>query len=332
MSDTSPKGHSHKLAIVLTLISFIIAALLLINRQYVIDQVVVWQFKPSGQVTALADRASMNDRGKFYFYASQPALENADTFNQKCDRKEQSTAILGCYTGRYIYIYNVTDEKLDGIREVTAAHEMLHAAYDRLGDDERSKVDALLSQEYDKLKNDKKLAERMAFYARTEPGQRNNELHSVIGTEISDIAPKLEEHYKQYFSDRSQIVSLHHKYESVFNDLQSRGESLSAELTRLGDSIEAESVDYNKMVNQLNQDIQTFNDKAANGGFSSQNEFDVARSALVARADQLDAMRESINSKVARYETLRTELLSIASQSEELNRSIDSSLAPAPSL
>ena len=37
------------------------------------------------------------------------------------------TAVLGCYANREISIFNVTDQRLDGIREVTAAHEMLHA-------------------------------------------------------------------------------------------------------------------------------------------------------------------------------------------------------------
>lgn len=325
-------GHAHKLAIVLTLISIAVATLLLINRQYVIDQVTVWQYQPGAQVTALAERGKMSDRGKFYFYASQPALEGAATFNQKCTRKEQVVAILGCYTGRYIYIYNVTDEKLDGIREVTAAHEMLHAAYDRLSENERAHIDKLLVAEYEKLKTDEKLAERMAFYARTEPGERENELHSMIGTEISSVGSELETYYKRYFIDRSQIVSLHQKYERVFNDLQARADSLIAELTELGDSIEADSTTYNKEVTQLNQDIQGFNARVHNSDFSSQGEFNSIRNSLVRRADELDAMRQDISAKVSRYEMLRHELEQIASQSDALNRSIDSTLAPTPSI
>lgn len=325
-------GHAHRLAIVLTAISIAIAGLLLLNRQFVIDQVTVWQYKPGSAVAALADRSQMNDHGKFYFYASQPSLEEATSFNQKCTRKEHSVAILGCYTGRYIYIYNVTDEKLEGIREVTAAHEMLHAAYDRLSDGDKTRINKLLDSEYEKLKNDEKLAERMAFYARTEPGERENELHSVIGTEVDSISSELEAYYERYFSDRHQIVQLHHKYESVFNQLQTRAEDLIAELTALGDAIEDDSTTYNKEVIQLNQDIQDFNRRAENGGFVSYQEFTSTRSSLVSRADQLDAMRGSINAKVMRYEALRSQLEQVASQSDALNRSIDSTLAPAPSI
>ncbi len=82
--------------------------------------------------------------------------------------RQISRAILGCYVTQRIYIYDVKDAKLDGIREVTAAHEMLHAAYERMSSSEQTKVNALLEVEYEKLRNDKDLAERMAFYARTE--------------------------------------------------------------------------------------------------------------------------------------------------------------------
>lgn len=332
MFEPRASTHGRKLAVILVVTSLLIALSLLLNRQRIVDQVIVWQYQPSGQIATLTDRTTMNGEGKFYFYASQPALEDASSFNKKCDRKEQSTAILGCYTGRNIYIYNVTDERLEGIREVTAAHEMLHAAYDRLGDNERTKVNKLLEAEYEKLKSDAKLAERMAFYARTEPGERDNELHSVIGTEMATLDPALEAHYKQYFADRSAVVKLHEKYETVFNSLQSQAEKLSAQLNQLGDTIETDSVAYNKNVAQLNQDIEAFNAKAESGGFSSQEEFNAERGSLVARADQLESTRQAINEKISQYEALRQELLNVASRSEELNRSIDSTLAPAPTL
>jgi hypothetical protein len=334
MSNTRlhSKARGHVAAIVATILSVALALFLFANRQYVVDQISNWQYQPTSEIVSFADKTGMNTTGKFYFYASQPSLESTQDFNDKCGRKEQSTAILGCYTGRNIYIYNVTNAQLDGIREVTAAHEMLHAAYDRMSDDERKTVDTLLEAEYGKLKDDKDFADRMAFYARTEPGERDNELHSVIGTEVGSLSSELEAHYAKYFSDRSKVVALHDKYAAVFSDLQTRGEQLSSQLTSLGNTIEGESANYNKSVLQLNNDIQAFNSKASGGGFSSDNEFQAARSDLVARAAQLDAERSAINDKVTQYNTLRSELATIASQSDALNRSIDSTLAPAPSV
>jgi hypothetical protein len=323
---------SHTAAIIALLTSLIVACLFFFNRQYFTDQLSVWQYAPSDQIVALADNSGMGDGGKFFFYASKPTLEPAKSFNEKCNRKEKNTAILGCYNGQFIYIYNVTDAKLSGIREVTAAHEMLHAAYDRLTNAERDKVNRLVEKEYETLKDNPALAERMAFYARTEPGERDNELHSLIGTEVASISPQLEAHYKRYFNDRGRVVVLHAKYEKIFNDLQARSKTLSDQLTELGTDIEAGTSRYNTSVNQLNQDIEIFNERAQSGEFDSEAAFTSAREELLDRARQLERARATINGQVAQYEALRQELISVASESDALNKSIDSSLAPAPSL
>lgn len=274
----------------------------------------------------------MNDGGKFYFYISHPSIESAEEFNKKCSRKETGTAILGCYNGQTIFIYNVTDERLDGIKEVTAAHEMLHAAYSRLGEAEKKSVNELLEKEYEQLKNNKQFAERMAFYDRTEPGERDNELHSIIGTEVASISAELEMYYKKYFEDRLKAVRLHEKYAAVFNSLQKRGEEISAKLTDLAKAIESGSSQYNNDVAQLNQDIAAFNAKASSGGFSSGADFNAERARLIARANQLDIARQTVNDSIAEYNQLREELAAIATESDTLNKSIDSSLAPTPRL
>jgi hypothetical protein len=332
MSGTNHRSSGHVLGIVAAVLSVVAALFLFTSRQYIVDQLNVWQYHPSSEVMQISDRSGMNTEGKFYFYASSPTIEGTQVFNDKCGRREESTAILGCYTTQRIYIYDVKDAKLDGIREVTAAHEMLHAAYERMSSAEQAKVNKLVEAEYEKLKNDKDLSERMAFYARTEPGQRDNELHSVIGTEVASISPELESHYKAYFTDRQKVIALHDKYASVFLDLQKRSKELVSELKTLGDSIEADTATYNAEVGKLNRDIQGFNNRANNGGFSSQAQFESERRNLEARTSQLNTTRQQINTNVARYNALRQELASIASESEALNRSIDSSLAPAPSL
>lgn len=322
----------HTATLVITLVAVLTTGWLVVNRQSVVDQLAVWQYTPSAAVTSLAERADMSSGGRFLFYASQPAIEDSRTFNQSCTRKEQSTAILGCYDGRRIYVYDVTNEQLDGIKEVTAAHEMLHAAYQRLTPGEKSRVDKLLEVEYERIKDNKNVAERVAFYARVEPGERDNELHSVIGTEVANISPELEAHYKKYFTNRQAVVSLHAKYDAVFTSIQARSDALSSQVGTLGEKIEKGSRAYNASVAQLNQDIAGFNSRAANNDFSTRYEFDNARASLVARANELTATRDQLNDDVAAYSALRDELSQLAIQSEELNHSIDSTLSPAPSV
>lgn len=308
-----------------------ISLLLIINKQHVIDQITVWQYNPTSEISALVDRAGMSNYGKFLYLASQPKLDATQDFNVECDRVENITSILGCYSNYRIYIYDVTDPQLDGIREVTATHETLHAAYARMNNDEKSKVDALLEIEYKKLENDKNFTERMAFYDRTEPGQRDNELHSVIGTEVVDINPVLEAHYSEYFSDRQKVVALNTKYSSVFQELENRANKLSEQLNELASSVSDRVSQYNIKVKALNSDIITFNNRVDSGKIS-QEQFNYERFVLTTRVSDLDAMRTSINNDIKTYDSILAEYNSIASQSKKLNNIIDSTLAPAPSI
>jgi hypothetical protein len=319
-------------SIIILVLTVLVALALLFNRQYIVDQISVWQYQPGADVTQLANNVSMNGNGRFLFYASHPSIDDARNFNQHCSRKEVSTAILGCYNGQHIFIYNVADERLRGIREVTAAHEMLHAAYARLSNAEKSDLHTLLNAEYEKLKNDHEFAERMAFYERTEPGERDNELHSIIGTEVASIGPELGAYYKKYFDDRGKIVILHQDYAKVFNDLQRRGQGIAAQLTAIAQNIEETSAAYNTAVKRLNQDIADFNNRASNEGFTSNEELQAAQAALVARAGALEQQRTVINNNITRYDQLRDELTAVAHESDALNKSIDSSLAPTPQL
>lgn len=310
----------------------VLSLFLVFNRQQAIDQLTVWQYQPTEEVKNLVERAGMNDDGIFLYLASQPQLADASDFNKVCDRVEKTTSILGCYTNYRIYIYNITNPDLDGIREVTAAHETLHAVYVRLSSSERERVNALVEAEYEKLENDDRFKERMAFYARTEPGQRDNELHSVIGTEVADISPELEAHYANYFDDRQKVVALNAAYNSIFRELDSKARELGARIEALATHIERSTDTYNKDVQILNEDIVSFNQRAANNGFESQSQFNTERANLIARVDYIQSVRAAINSDVQAYSALIKEYNLIALQSKKLYNSIDSTLAPAPSV
>lgn len=309
-----------------------IALTVLINKQYITDQVAVWQYKPSSQIINFADRSGMSNAGRFYFYASQPSLEGRQVFNSQCANQDTNTAVLGCYVGQKIYIYDINNPQLIGIRTVTAAHEMLHAAYARLNNTDKTKINQLLEAEYAKIKDDPNLAARMAFYAKTEPGERNNELHSVIATEIPSISPALESYYSKYFTARQKVISLHASYQAVFNNLKLRADQITQQLDALKLTIEQDSSAYNAKASALNSDIKAFNQKASNGDFTSQSQFDRERSLLVAQADQLDNLRATINTNISNYNALLKELESVASQSNALNQSINSKLTPPPNI
>lgn len=310
----------------------LISLFLWLNKQFVTDVIANWQYRPSSAIAAIAVRTTMTDTGRFYFYASKPVLESTQAFNQECERKEANSAILGCYTGTNIFLYDVTDEQLDGIKEVTAAHETLHAAYDRLGQEEKDRLKPLFVAEYEKRRGDKELSDRMAFYERNEAGEQDNELHSIIGTEFKDIDPQLEAHYAKYFKDRQVIVTLFTKYRTIFKQLQAQTETLAAELKTLTAKITAASEKYNSDVTALNAAIGAFNKRANENDFASREQFDQERNALVRRVDAIEQQRSAVQDDIAEYERLRTRYNEVADASKKLYESIDSKLAPAPAI
>jgi hypothetical protein len=329
---TNSKGTSSIVSLTVGLGLTLLAFLVVINKQSILDLIAYYQYTPTSEVVSIARRTTMNDKGRFYFYASKPVIEKTQAFNKVCDRKEATSAILGCYTEDRLYVYDVSDKRLDGIKEVTAAHETLHAVYQRLGSGERAEIDKLLEAEYEKLKGNKDLTDRMGFYARNEKDQEDNELHSILGTEFANLSPELEAHYARYFTDRQAVVKLHETYASVFNDLQSKADNLSSQLKTLGDQIENASAKYNEDVKTLNADIDSFNKRAQAGSFTSRTAFNQERDALVARVTGLSTSRSSINTDIQTYETLRNQYNETASISNQLYKSIDSKLAPAPSV
>lgn len=316
--------------IILLLLVFVLAVAY--HRQYIYDAYRYYEYQPSSEVASLAESTGMSDQGRFLFYASQPLLQNAEDFRNSCDKKEASSIVLGCYDGHDIYIYNVEDERIKTVRATTAAHEMLHAAYKRLSSKDRAYVDGLLEAEYATLRLDQDMADRVALYERTEPGERLNELHSIIGTEIETISPELEAYYRRYFTDRNRMVSLHKQYESVFTALRKQAEELRRQLNELNQAVGIKTEKYKNEVGEVQAAVDNFNTRARSGAFASQAEFSRERQLLVARSDALEALRLDINSSVDYYNALVAQLNSIATETETLNKSLNGHLAPAPSL
>ena len=75
-----------------------------------------------------------------------------------------------------------------------------------------------------------------------------------------------------------------------------------------------------------------FNQRAENGSFSSQSQFDVERERLESRVNALEADRAAVNQMIDHYNSLNTQLGNLATQSQALNQSINSSLPEAPQL
>ncbi len=200
--------------------AWVIALFLLFsNRQSIIDWWKLQNYSPPATISALATDSTMTDYSRRVFYVNQPTLDK-ENFVQNCpnSRKEQSI-VLGCYHSNQngIFLQKVVDPRLYGVEQVTAAHEMLHAGYDRLSTSERERIDALLEDYYNNQLKDERIIETIDAYKITEPNDIVNEMHSIFATEIPNLPTELEQYYKKYFKDRQQVVAFAQRYQSEFS-------------------------------------------------------------------------------------------------------------------
>src|SRR5262249_17898052 len=121
---------------------------------------------------------------------NHPEIDTKNNFSSNCPNNGgEKTVILGCYhpDQNGIFVLGVSDPRLDGVMQVTAAHEMLHAEYDRLNSKDRSYVNGLLMDYYEHDLHDQRIQDVIAAYKLSEPNDVVNEMHAVFGTEIAKL-------------------------------------------------------------------------------------------------------------------------------------------------
>ena len=293
-----------------------------------VDAVRASGFHPTSTILEVDNRIDLTTRGQQIFYATTPTVEQRDAFNTDCQSVERTAAILGSYVRDRIYLYDIQSKELDGALEVTAAHEMLHAAYARLNVFEQAQVDTMINAEYAKIKDNPDIKQEMQYYAQAEPGEEVNELHSIIGTTIKDLPPELEQYYARYFTDRAAIVAMNAKYTAVFDEVNQQALTLQARITGEAADIKSASAQYNADLTQLNSDIESFNERASGGGFSSQYAFNAARDALLARIQQMKDRQVALNEQIDLYNADVAEYNRLAVRAKQLNQSINGVEAP----
>lgn len=294
------------------------------RTQWVEDQWTVLTEPVDPEVAAIADATGMSAEGRLIYLATRPEVETTASFNDHCD--VEGTIVLGCYTpDDRIYVYGVSDDRLAGTVEVTAAHEMLHAAYERLSEADRRTVDALVADAVAALPADDPLFAALETYPRA---QQADEWHSRLATEVADLPAALEAHYAVYFDDRSRVIALHLGSTEAIRELEAQIDALASEIAALDASITAELAEHDAAIDRLEADIAAFNQKNAAFGFESEAEFTAARNALIARSDALDAEADRINAEIDRYNGLVAELEALDADYAGLFDSLDSANAP----
>ncbi len=298
----------------------------LANPRYVTDVVTVWRFEPSAEIAELSQRAGFSERGAFLFAASTPELVPAERFDLLCSRDEPGIGVLGCYTfaESRIYLFDITNDELADLEVVVAAHEMLHAAWDRLSFEQQQLLEAPLEEAFAALGPDHELVERIAAYEAADPRSRVPELYAILGTEIDELPSVLEDHYTEFFDDRQTVVALWGGINAIFVELEQQLTELNTELERLSDEIDDEQRAAEREADRLEDDITAFNARAERpGGYTSQSAFERDRDALLDRQNELNDRIDATNAKIDQYNTLVEQFTELNEQAAALDRDLN---------
>lgn len=292
----------------------------LTKMQDIYDWFALRNYTPPAKVVKLADDTTMNDYARKIFYVNHPDLNEKTTFNGHCRTTEQSI-VLGCFIeNKGIFLLDVNDTRLSGVMEVTAAHEVLHAAYERLSSEERKKVDKMTEDFFEDIKDDR-IKTAVKNYRDKDPSVVPNELHSILGTEVSELSPELEQYYSKYFKNRKQIAKFSEQYEQTFVDLRNQVEDLDVEMESIkkqidnnqsglstkNQQIEAERAELDALLSAKR--IEEYNSKVSNF-----NQLVSSYNSLINKTKQL----------ITEYNSLVEKRNSLATQEQDLVNSIDS--------
>lgn len=290
------------------------------NFQEISDWVRLRNYHPSERVARLADDTTMKSSTRRVFYVNHPELDDKQEFNGHCRTTEQ-TIVLGCFIERKgIYLLDVKDSRLDGVVEVTAAHETLHAMYDRLSSKEREKVDKMTADFYSHIDNER-IKKTVESYRSKDPSVVPNELHSILGTEVRDLSPQLEDYYKRYFSDRSKIVDYSDKYEESFLSIESKAKEYDARLSQLKEQITANETSINSQITALEEKQRELNMLLAADKREEYNQQVPEYNKMV---DDYNSLVSTTKGLIDEYNLLLRERNQLVIQQQELYKAIDS--------
>lgn len=292
------------------------------EKQNIYDWWRLRNYTAPAEVQALASRTTMVPSAERLFYVYRPSLQAREDFNKNCTTLEE-TIVLGCYKATDgIYVFNVTDTRLQGVKEVTAAHEMLHAAYDRLSAQERTRIDELTAQAFANLQ-DERIKKNIASYRSRDPAVVPNELHSILATEVRTLPEELETYYKRYFTDRAKIVAYSEQYEAEFTSRETARIAYDAQLKDLKasiDALESSLVARSLEIDQLYAQLVALRDAR------QYEQYNAGVSPYQAKVAAFNADVVKQRSLVAQYNQIVEARNAVAGEEQELMNAINSAV------
>lgn len=248
------------------------------SGDFLSDEGIIKKYPPTAEIADIALQNTFTDKGKAMLYRTKPEFVDGETFRARC--VADGVEGLACTNTQQTTFLQINDPNFVDHKYSAATHEMLHVAYHKLKDSEVTALNILLDQELARHQDDSHLTGILDMLKEKKAGDTEtmySELHSKFGVEYEELIPALEEHYRLYFSDRSQVVRLYKN--GGFNSrvrridqLNKEGQALEAKINALDSTLRSlqaagvanEDVDaFNAKVNQINSLIRQYNAKAA---------------------------------------------------------------------
>src|SRR5487761_1808429 len=98
----------------------------LLNRQNISDWLSLRGYNEPASIAELSSEDTMTAYAQKVFKVNHPVIANKSLFNTECPNNGgEKTIVLGCYHSDQagIYLLSVTDPLLNGVEQVSAAHE-----------------------------------------------------------------------------------------------------------------------------------------------------------------------------------------------------------------
>lgn len=323
-TKSSSVGAIVALIITLVLIGVIVCLGIAFGSLTAISDVIKGsKYQPDAEMARVIENDQFTKSGERILRATYPELESASDFNQHCySGAERESSVLGCYSSDRIYVYDIDNAELDGIKETVLAHELLHAVWNRMSDKEQKALYADLESTYKAHSNE--MSEHMTQYSQDE---YYDELHSIIGSQLSesDMTDALRKHYAKYFTSQNLIAKYYNSYNAKFKALEQKAEELSAQIEQYKVEVETLTSQYNTAYETLVADVEDFNARANRpNGFYNRAQFDAERSQLLARQENLDQMYDQLSELINTTNALVEQYNNNAIQIGDLYDSVNS--------
>ncbi len=327
MSDQGSRNGTLS-AILIAVVLWVTLITAVVQRQALLDWWKLRGYSPPATISQIATTDTMTDYARHLLYVNKPDLiASRALLTQHCPINVEKTIILGCYkpVDEGIFLYDVSDPRLQGVVEVTAAHEMLHAGYERLSGADKANVDVMLQAYYKTGLKDERLIKTFQAY-KDSGADVTNEMHSIFGTEVAILPAPLETYYKRYFTDRQMVIAEENRYESEFTSREAQVTAYDSQLHNLKLSIDANKAALDQQAADLVSLEATLN------GYKDSADYAAYNSTVKQYNQKVDVYNRLLNhakSEVEQYNQIVDRRNSIASEEQQLVQSLSGNTLPA---